>query len=206
MTSDVATAGFRDPGHLCGWLHDRREAPDAKNTVLRVLLAMATGEGPRSTLAVELLILALWPGLTTIRRRLRPISGADIQTLEADLVGRLSLGIRGARVDRVQRVAATLLRNTDRDLRRDLILEQAARLRAAELGAVAHGLEASVAQEDDRLVARMMMTLGEDGALLAAVHLCGWSQKDAAECLGISHDAARKRCQRAIARLKTMSG
>lgn len=66
------------------------------------------------------LVLVLWPGLEAVRYRLRRYVSFDIPRLDAELTGRLTLGIRTLRLSRVSRIAATLLRNVERDLRRGL--------------------------------------------------------------------------------------
>jgi DNA-directed RNA polymerase specialized sigma24 family protein len=48
--------------------------------------------------------------------------------------------------------------------------------------------------------------IGRDGPLVVAVVLLGFSQKEAAEALGLSHDVARKRFQRALDALHNRHG
>lgn len=197
-------AEFRDPGQLLGWLHARGGHPEAKNAVLARLLDKACGDAAGNELAVKLLVLALWPGLCTIRHRLRPFSPTG--TLEADLVTHLTIGIRSAKPERIGRVAATLLRNLERDLRCAYLRD--ADVRIPTTGS--EGIDAVPAEdEQDRpevIAAAAAAVLGEDGVLLTAVHIGGLTQKEAGERLGISHAAARKRCQRALRRLKEMDG
>ncbi len=166
------------------------------------LLNVANGGDESGDCAVELLILALWPGLCTVRQRLRPCD--NFGTLDADLVAQIAIAIRRADPDRVTRVAATLLLNTERDLRR-------ASMRA---GRVARYMpeymeeQKVITHDSDRpeaIIATAETELGEDGVLITAVHIAGYSQKEAARLVGISHEAARKRCQRALARLQKSS-
>lgn len=65
-----------------------------------------------------------------------------------------------------------------------------------------------ITHDSDRpeaIIATAETELGEDGVLITAVHIAGYSQKEAARLVGISHEAARKRCQRALARLQKSS-
>lgn len=193
--------GFRDPSHLLDWLHRPGGNPDARNQVLKCVLFQAVGRNRISTLAKELLILALWPGLCTIRRRLKGYVTAD--QLDADLLSGLSIGIGNADPGKINRVAATLLRNLERDLRREYSHQSAP-------GAIGtEKIEAIAAADHDdppgTIIAAARRLLGDDGALLTAVHIAGFSQREAAEVIGISHDATRKRCQRAMARLRALS-
>ncbi len=197
--TDHPPTGLRDPAQLLGWLHDRRGEPEVRNTVLRRLLVLASGGDARSDLAVELLILALWPGLCAVRNRLRPYR--ETETLDADLLSQLSIAIRRADPDSVARIAATLLRNVERDLRR--AYQREARVsRHMDDYAAEQERHADDADPPEALLVPAQKTLGDDGVLLFAVHIAGFSQKQAAKCLGISHDAARKRCQRALRRLR----
>lgn len=190
---------FRDPAHLFGWLQAADVDPACKNTVLADLLRCANCEDGKSALAVELLLLALWPGLCVIRRRFRTLCSTF--ALDADLLGGLSSGILSADPELVTRVAATLLRNLERDLRRSYMREHAATRGSGDLEALERKLVSEEADRPEAIVSAAQAALGPDGALLALVHIAGFSQKEAARLLGITHDAARKRCQRAMARL-----
>lgn len=157
-------------------------------------------KGPTGDLAVELLILALWPGLCVVRRRLWPLCRCG--TLDADLLSGVTIGIRRAHPDRVNRVAATILRNLERDLRRLYIRDgQVARL-SIGMDKIGHALVQRETDRPDMILSAAEAALGEDGALLFAVHIAGFTQKEAADQLGLSHEAARKRCQRALSRLR----
>ncbi|QQA42007.1 sigma factor-like helix-turn-helix DNA-binding protein [Pelagovum pacificum] len=194
--------GFRDPGHLLGWLHGSDAPPDEKNDVLRDLLRRAVFDAGDGTVATEIMILALWPGLTAIRSRLLRFARDDV--IDADLVGRLAIAIRNADPGGVRRVAATLLRNVERDIRRDWS-DDSGRTRSAVDLDVVPDLISDDEVSADVVIDAMIASHGKDGALLAAVHLAGYSQKEVADHLGVSHDAIRKRCQRALVRLKRMS-
>ncbi|WP_324754068.1 sigma factor-like helix-turn-helix DNA-binding protein [Roseovarius sp. Pro17] len=191
---------FRDPSQLIGWLHAPAQDAEAKNEVLSHLLRASGGRDRAGDLAVELLLLALWPGLCVVRRRLWPLCRCG--TLDADLLSTLTIGIRRVRLGRITRVAATLLRNLERDLRRLYIRDdQAARL-SVDMDKVEHVLVEREVDRPDVILSAAQAALGEDGALLVAVHIAGFTQKEAADQLGISHEAARKRCQRALSRLR----
>ncbi len=182
---------------MLDWLHGRCGDRDARNAVLSRLLGYASGRA-HTDLAVELLILALWPGLSVIRRRLLPFR--ETAVLEADLLAQVTVTIRQAHPSRIISVAATLLRNVERDLRR-AYRKEVPGLTRAEL---ATELTLRVATPDDAeaILKAAQAEFGADGVLVVAVHVAGFSQKDAGARLGLSHDAARKRCQRLLVRLK----
>jgi DNA-directed RNA polymerase specialized sigma24 family protein len=71
---------------------------------------------------------------------------------------------------------------------------------------VGHRLAQRDTDRPEAILTAARAALGEDGALLATVHIAGFSQKQAAGQFGISHDAARKRCQRALSSLKQNNG
>ncbi|WP_149753813.1 sigma-70 family RNA polymerase sigma factor [Roseivivax sediminis] len=192
--------GFHDPAHLLGWLHGSEGDPDARNGVLQKLLRAAHGEGRGRDLAVELLILVLWPGLCVVRQRLRAFAQRD--TLDADLLGQITIGIRAARPDRVSRVAATLLRNAERDLRRAWQRDANASWPDPDCAGELHREGSNAAGAPEAIIALAHSALGADGVLVTAVHIAGFSQKEAGEILGLGHEAARKRCQRIMAQLR----
>lgn len=191
---------FRDPTHLLGWLHARDGDPTEKNDALARLLRAATGYGRSGNLATELLLLALWPGLCVVRYRLRTLRRSE--ALDADLLGSLSIGIRGAKAERIKSVAATLLRNLQRDLTRLYIGDDKWARMAIDLDAIVSKAAAQDPEPPEKILSAAQAVLGEDGLLVGAVHIGGFTQKEAADHLGITHDAARKRCQRVMKRLK----
>jgi DNA-directed RNA polymerase specialized sigma24 family protein len=99
-------------------------------------------------------------------------------------------------------VAATLLRNLRRDLLRTY--RRDAQMVLSDHCDVMDEKTFAELREDrpEDIIKAAQRQLGDDGLMLALVHIGGVSQKDAARLLGITHDAARKRCQRAFARLK----
>ena len=193
---------------LMAVLRDPAVDPDAKNRALGALIVEARGEAAET--AIILLLLSLWPGLDAVYGRLARFYPGRTDVLVAELSGRLTLEIGRLDLDRVRRFAATLLRNVERDLRRDL---QRNLREAPGPGAVECFLEdfstkpmfgTAVARPVPDLAAhreRLSGIVGGDAHLVLLVTIGGCSQRQAAERLGISHDAARKRIQRAMARL-----
>lgn len=188
---------------MLGWLHGPGGDPEARNKVLAHLLYLSKRGDAQGDLAVELLILALWPGLCAIRSRLRPCR--EIETLEADLLSQIATAIRRADPMHVTRVAATLLRNTERDLRRVYQRETRITQHKDEYAEFCQTLD-DEADRPEAILATAETTLGDDGVLLVLVHIAGFSQKEASTLVGISHEAARKRCQRALKLLKESGG
>ena len=111
-------APFRDPAALLDGLHCRTGDQGQKNQFLAALVRVAQGDGPASDCALTLMLLALWPGLDAIRRRCiwRKVGTTD--EITADILGRTTEAIRGLDLQRVNWIAATILRNMERDILR----------------------------------------------------------------------------------------
>lgn len=203
-------ARFPDPAALLDHLHAPGGDPEEKNTLLRALAVAASGE--RGESAVTLLLLALWPGLDAARGRLARHFRGRGDELAAEIVGRASIGIRRLDADRVTRIAATLVRNTERDVRRML----AARRAAAEddlpedladrppappsrLGLPEGAPDAAALLLLDR---RLTAVIGAETELVLAIAVGEADRTEIAARLGLTCEALKKRWQRALRRLR----
>ena len=198
---------FRDPAMLLDAQHRGAGTPDEKNLLLSALVEAAQGDGASSDCALTLLLLALWPGLDAIRRRsiARRIGSAD--EVASDLLTRLTEAARSLDLGRVNRIAATLLRNVERDMIRG-------RQREVARERLASGVDAEeVADDGDggigaagyaRLNSAVRNLLGDDALLVIRVVIEGYSQAEVAAQMGLTEAAARKRYQRAMRRLTAM--
>lgn len=192
---------FRDPGALLDHLHGDNGTAEEKNAILAALVTAAQNGDPAREAAGTLLWLALWPGLDALYRRLLRHFRAEPEELVAEIAARLTCGIKRLDFARVSRIAATLLRNIERDIRRDLVVRRReAALRADMPDEDVFGYEP--ADHGENLAVFLSALPGRDAELLIAVFLHGESQLAAARRFGVSHDAARKRLQRAIRRLR----
>ena len=202
--TQAALAPFRDPAALLDGLHSTPGDPARKNVILSALVGAAQGDGPESDCALTLLLLALWPGLDAIRRRSlwRRLGTAD--EVASDVLARTTEAVRGLDLGRVNWIAATVLRNVERDMIRVRQREQA----REHLGSGADPDE--VADSGDsgigaagyaRLNGAVRKLLGDDALLVIRVAIEGFSQAEVAVELGLTEAAARKRYQRAMRRL-----
>lgn len=114
--AQAALIPFRDPAALLDGLHRTTGDPARKNVILSALVKAAQGDGPESDCALTLLLLALWPGLDAIRRRSlwRRLGTAD--EVASDVLARTTEALRGLDLGRVNWIAATVLRNVERDM------------------------------------------------------------------------------------------
>ena len=115
--SHRALGHFADPGALLAWLHGREARPDEKNRVLAKLVTAAPAGGAAGETAQTLLWLALWPGLDAVHRRKSRFFRAAPEELVSEIAGRFTAEIGRLDLSRVHRVAATLVRNVERDVR-----------------------------------------------------------------------------------------
>ena len=108
----------------------------AKDRVLAVLI-VAAGDAETRRLAQALLMLCLWPGLDAILHRRLDFFRRDPQDLAAEIVDRFTRCVHRIDLRRVNRLTATLIRNTERELvdarRKECAVEAAAVVLPAEL-------------------------------------------------------------------------
>jgi len=202
----VALTPFRDPAALLDRLHSIPGDPARKNLILAALVEAAQGDGPASDCALTLLLLALWPGLDAIRRRSlwRRLGSAD--EIASDVLARTTEAVRGLDLGRVNWIAATVLRNVERDMIRVRQRDHAREYLASgpDPDEVADsGVSGFGAAGYARLNGAVRKLLGDDALLVIRVAIEGFSQAEVAVELGLTQAAARKRYQRAMRRLHT---
>ena len=204
-SAHAALTTFRDPAALLDGLHRTPGDQGQKNLILAALVRAAQGDGPASDCALTLLLLALWPGLDAIRRRSiwRRLGTAD--EVSSDVLARTTEAVRGLKLGRVNWIAATVLRNVERDMirvrQRDAARERlASAIEPDEISADQVGRHP--AAEDAHLQDDLRKLIGTDALLVIRVAIEGYSQADVAIELGLTDVAARKRYQRAIQRLR----
>ncbi len=214
---------FPDHYALLDYLHTRSGDPDEKDRILGVLVGLSQDAGPGCEVAVILLWLALWPGLDALYRRLWRHFAAAPDDLVSGMSERFTAGVHRLDLGRVRRIAATLLMNMERDIREDLRKRWAEAARRDEMpddGAKIDSAAGPMPPTDrpdsvfglppgvdaDTAAAMIRKTLaamiGDDADLVVAVVIVGEGQREAAGRLGISYDAARKRYQRSMDRLR----
>lgn len=210
---------FSDQHALLDFLHARHGDPDEKNAILEALVNEAQDCGAAAQHAVTLLWLGLWPGLDGVYRRLSRHFRQAPDELVSTISEQFTSAVHQADLSRIRRLAATLLLNVERDIRyglRRTRAEQSRQIRLPEregLDALIHGRACRIshlclppeasADDEARLIHKSLARLlGMDADLVVAVVIFGDRQCEAADRLGISHDAARKRYQRAIQKIR----
>ena len=198
-------AHFADPAAVLDTLHVGCRAPDDKNRLLVALVAAAQSGGAASDCALTLMLLALWPGLDAVRRRSiwRRIGTGD--EVASEILARASETIRGLDLRRVNWIAATILRNIERDLIRTRQREdrhQTLRSEADPDEIPADGGVPEANASPALLHGDLNRIIGTDADLVIRVAIDGFSQAEVATELGLSEAATRKRYQRATRRLR----
>ena len=211
---------FTGPIGLLDYLTSKGGCLDDKDAIYRALVTVVQRGAPESKLATSLLWLGLWPGLDAVFRRALNFYFEAPEELVSDIGDRFTRSIHVADLTRIRRVAATLTRNTERDIRkgrleaRDTRLQHAAFgeeervLRAAsqpgadELSMLGHTAGIAPEREIDEIRDWLTPIVSADADLVIGAAIYGEHQSELGDRLGITHSAARKRFQRAIKRIR----
>jgi RNA polymerase sigma-70 factor (ECF subfamily) len=206
-------ARARDPADLVVWLTHPGGDLDAKDAVYAALLARLRGSHADAPLARALLWLGLWPGIDAVFRRVARRSGGEHGASLSEVAHRFSELIARLDPERARRVAAGLVRGTERDAM--AALRRASRERACHrdlfedvaMGAVWNAPRegpAALHRSGEVEAVRRWLTAacGADAELVYRVVVLEENQREVGAALGLSHEAARKRVQRALARLR----
>ena len=204
-TSHGALTRFPDPAALLDHLH-RGDAPaDKKNTILTGLIESAKSNDRAGDCALTLVLLALWPGLDGVFRRSRARRLGQIDELACEILGRATAAIRDLDLSKVNWIAATIIKNVERDILRSHNREAARQGIQDEFDTDLHGGIADFVDPDlspERLLAELTDLIGVDAELVLRVVIDGYTQAEAGKEIGLSEPAARKRFQRALKRLR----
>lgn len=199
-------AQYRDPTALLDCLHQGSDGADNKNLILTALVRAAQSNGPGGDCALTLMLLSLWPGLDAVRRRSlwRKIGSPD--EVASEILARTTEAIRGLDLQRVTRIAATILRNVERDIIRMRQREDRHQNLRSETDPDEVPNDAGVSNpsaSQNLLRSDLARITGKDAGLVIRVAIDGYSQAEVATELGLSEAATRKRYQRATRRLRT---
>ena len=212
-SSDVLRP-FAGPRALLERLHARDGKDEEKNRILGALVAAAQAGGGAGEAASTLLWLALWPGLDAIHRRLSRFYASAPEDLVSEITGRFTANIHRLNLNSVHRIAASLVRNVERDIRSSLQAYWADEARRSDeamdeiasapgtgfLLALPDGVDVDVAT--GLLTERLRAWIGDDADIVVAIAIHGESSHEVAARLGIDAEAVRKRYRRALRRLE----
>ncbi|MFC3529701.1 sigma-70 family RNA polymerase sigma factor [Paracoccus mangrovi] len=193
-----------DIAALLGALHHGQLDHDCRNTLLLALVRASQGGDRPADMALGVVLLALWPGLDAIRNRClrRRIGSPD--DISSDLLARATETIRKLDLTRVNQIAATVLRNAERDVLRAVIRDDARQQSCADLDPDWIAAAPSWAERQrlrGALRRDLVALIGRDADLVLGVVLDGASQVEMGAVMAVTGSAARKRYQRAMASL-----
>lgn len=197
---------FRDRAHLLDYLHHSADPAEGKNVILSVVVEAAQGSAPAADCALTLMLLALWPGLDAVNRRGRARRLVPPDELASEILSRAVIAIRTLDLARVNWIAATILKNIERDIRRGRRRENGRERQQFALDEIPASIIVTTASTPSRehLHDEIVRQIGGDGSIVVCVAVDGFSQAEAAAEFGLSAAAARKRYQRATGRLQTI--
>lgn len=203
-------SSFAEPQALLDHQHRVSVAakPDRDSVIRALVGAVQAGDDSAST-AQTVLLLALWPGLDAVRGRL--LRFRRTEDIASDLLGAFIDEVGRINLEMVNRVASTLLRNLERDLKRAWQAEALHLIDRyddeRDVGDTdpTHPVSGRPSHDDciddSRRWQRVRQVIGSDADLVRRVSVEGYSQTEAGRLQGLSPDAARKRFQRAMTRL-----
>ena len=216
---------FADVTSLLDQLHTESDDLDGKDRILAAFVTMAQRSQADAEFATSILWLALWPGLDALYRRLWRHFSQEPEELVSAIAENFTVAVQRAKLTRIRRLAATLLRNAERNIRYGhwQVLEEKSRLvelpedanpagtdqvscalAAADPGVSSFGLMRGMnAHEETALIRdRLARFINGHAGLIVTVVIMGASHREVARRLGISESAARKRFQRALSSLR----
>jgi len=211
---------FDDPAELKEYLNFNGGDLDEKDGIYSVLIQEVQKRSAESELSTSLLWLGLWPGLAAVYRRQLKYFARQPECLVSDIGYHFTTTIHRANLSRINRVAATLVRNVERDIiaskrkrwkyetrkkesKQNNYTQIASQHRApAEPTKLDLTPGLSTPGQVAEIEKQLGGIVGSDASLVVAAAVCGNSHRELSEQLGITHEATRKRYQRAVIQIR----
>lgn len=209
-------SAFSRPSDVIAYLVGSAGDLDNKDQVYARLILAVQADDATSGVASAVIWLGLWPGLSRIySRNLRYFTSAP-EELASELSYHFTAAVAKANLSRICRIAGTLIMNAERDIRAALRRSWAEQARRADrhasglpppvctYGLSELGLPAGLDPYHQVVSIGDVLAnvIGDDAELVVGVAIYGRSQREVGERLGLSHEASRKRYQRAMGRLR----
>ena len=181
--------------------------PARRYVVVRRLVEAAQSDDSSAGTALRLGFLTLWPGLEGVHYRLARGFPAVQADMGSEVLSQATLSILTLDLTRVEKVAATVVRNTERDIMRRLAGAASRERRERDIAdPLIESRLAELAREPTTrgsAVEDLLRCLHPlDQALVIRIVTLDETQQEAGRALGLSPAAARKRHQRALIRLR----
>ena len=210
---------FERPTTLVNYLTSTIDDYEFKNHIYTNLVELAQHDRTRD-LGLALLCLGLWPRLNRFYRRNRSDYPGDATPLVSEIWDCFTLVVSRARLDRINKVAATLTMNTERTYyyrrrkQRSIAARELPLRKGDEFNAIDDvlrttdvselGLAPDMCPEEEarRLFDLLSPIIGPNANLVIGYVVCGESIKRLSKRYEMSYDAALKRYQRSIQTLR----
>lgn len=210
---------FKSPASLITYLTSTIEEREFKNHIYTNLVEISQNEQTRD-LGLALLCLGLWPRLNKFYRHNRSDYPGDATPLVSEIWDCFTLAVSRARLDRINKVAATLTMNTERTYyyrrrkQRMIAAKELPLRKSDEYNAIDDvlnttdisklGLEPGLSPEEEakRLMDLMSPIIGSNAELVIGYVVCGESIKQLSKLYEIPYGAALKRYERSIRKLR----
>jgi DNA-directed RNA polymerase specialized sigma24 family protein len=202
---------FQNPLEVLAYLRGLDGDLDCKDRIYAALIGMVQRDEERE-LAFALLFLGLWPGLDGAFRRRVGRERVDPGEIVSAIYEHFAVQIERFDAARVRRVAASLVRSTEREVGSDLRKQRPEAGDSWEEDTVDDVFASPISELGippcfdtetnlELLRDRLFPVIEDEHELVLAIAVEGQSQLEAAESFGLSYEAARKRYQRARLRL-----
>lgn len=212
-------ARFHDPQAFVDFARDAPGALDEKDAAYAALVREVQEGRAASSLATNLLWLGLWPGIDGVYQRWSKRDARQRAELVNLVVDVFEATVRRTDLDAVKRLAVNLVRDCHGELWQQHLRDQRfsgylgieASVGADDHDDIASNVPDESGESPDAVIgaaslqsirAWLQQAIGRDADLVVGV-LAGANQQEMAKRLGLTHDAARKRYQRALRRLAT---
>lgn len=210
---------FPSPEELVDYLAHAGGNPSEKTRILQALVTMAQRRGPEGDLGFALLMLGLWPGLKEVFWRWASCFRKEPDELASRIACQFTTSVLRADLAKVDCIAGTLVMSTERGLREWWARGEPERRLRGEMPATADRdtrrasmhldespLGFPVAMSEAARLAEvrawLVVEAGEGGAFVYEMAADDIDCRELAARHGVSYEAMRKRCLRALDPLK----
>ena len=210
-------SSFPEPAAVVTYLVGPVGDCEAKDRILEQLVLTLKAE-QATPVVTSILVLGLWPGLDAAFNRRARLFRHQEADLAAELLQRIIAEARALDLTRVARIAATLVRNTERRVLQARLRETAVADCRQDLSACVGDVSSAVSSAStlsstpttgrsdvasvEVLRAWLGDVVGRDADLVVEIVLLERTPTELAHLIGLPPETVRKRLQRALARAR----
>lgn len=210
---------FERPISLIDYLNSKNDEAERKDRIYRVLIEEVQSNADGRELATALLWLGFWPGLRAIYSRwLRRFP--DNNALFSEISTQFTTLIHRLDTNRVNRIAATVVRNVERDVRNEkkrswkrqalncplpndnALIQPYSSGKPWDLSDLGIVAETTEEEQIESLRKRLSEVIGADTELIIGRVIYEQTHRELGERLGMSDTVVRQRVWRALKRIQ----